>query len=115
MLIAATFIPPGIFAYDGQRQATGAYDGSGESLVLGYEVGSRLPRGEMENGIAGDRVLFFNFAVLAANRAPIFADNNVLVSAFRGNANALAEIRAGTTYVTPNQFREFLNVNEVRR
>jgi RHS repeat-associated protein len=52
-------------------------------------------------------------AEATASRAPIFADANVLVNAFKGNANALAEIRAGTTYVTPNQFREFLNVNEV--
>ena len=27
--------------------------------------------------------------------------------------NALSEIRAGTTFVTPNQYREFLNVREV--
>ena len=42
-------------------------------------------------------------------RAPIFADNNVLVAAERGNAAALAEIRAGKTFVTPNQLREFIN------
>jgi len=45
-------------------------------------------------------------------RRPIFADNNVLVAAAeRGHASALAEIRAGQTLVTPNQLREFLNVN----
>jgi hypothetical protein len=45
-------------------------------------------------------------------RRPIFADNNVLVAAAeRGNAVALAEIQAGQTLVTPNQLREFLNVN----
>jgi hypothetical protein len=45
-------------------------------------------------------------------RRPIFADNNVLVAAAeRGNAAALAEIQAGQTLVTPNQLREFLNVN----
>ena len=48
----------------------------------------------------------------AATRAPIFADTNVLVAGFRANAGALAEIRSGTTYVTPNQWREFLNVSE---
>ena len=43
-------------------------------------------------------------------RDPIFADTNVLVNAMKGNANALAEIRAGKTFITPNQFREFVNV-----
>ena len=43
-------------------------------------------------------------------RDPIFADNNVLVKAQGGNGAALNEIRSGTTFVTPNQYREFLNV-----
>jgi RHS repeat-associated protein len=47
-------------------------------------------------------------AARTAGRAPIFADNNVLVAAERGNAAALAEIRAGQTFVTPNQLREFI-------
>lgn len=47
----------------------------------------------------------------AAARAPIFADTNLLVAAAeRGHAKALAEIRAGLSYITPNQLREFLNV-----
>ncbi|AUX27172.1 uncharacterized protein SOCEGT47_077530 [Sorangium cellulosum] len=45
-------------------------------------------------------------------RDPIFADNNLLIAAAeQGHADALAEIRAGGTYVTPNQYREFLNVS----
>ena len=48
----------------------------------------------------------------ATGRRPIFADANLLVEAFeRGNASALAEITAGQTFVTPNQFREFLDVS----
>ena len=44
-------------------------------------------------------------------RDPIFADNNLMVKAAeQGNINALNEIRAGTTYITPAQFDEFLNV-----
>jgi hypothetical protein len=50
---------------------------------------------------------------VVATRGPIFADANVLVSAFKGGATALDEIRAGTTYITPNQLNEFLNVTEV--
>lgn len=47
---------------------------------------------------------------------PLFADNNVLVAAAeQGNASSLAEIRAGRTLVTPNQLREFLNVNSAMR
>jgi hypothetical protein len=43
--------------------------------------------------------------------SPIFADTGILVfAAERGHAQALAEIRAGMTYVTSNQFREFLDV-----
>ena len=46
-----------------------------------------------------------------AGRAPIFADTDLLVyAAERGHGAALAEIRAGLTYITPNQLREFLNV-----
>ena len=45
-------------------------------------------------------------------REPIFADNDFMIAAAeKGNAGALAEIRAGTTYATPTQYREFLNVN----
>ena len=43
---------------------------------------------------------------------PIFADANLLVNAAeKGHVNALAAIRAGKTFVTPNQFREFLDVS----
>ena len=41
-------------------------------------------------------------------RAPIFADTDLLVAAQRGHSGALAEIRSGKTYVTPNQNKEFL-------
>jgi hypothetical protein len=34
----------------------------------------------------------------------------VLVAAERGDERALAEIRAGRTYITPNQYKEFLDV-----
>ncbi len=47
-------------------------------------------------------------------RDPIFADNDVLVNAQRGSQSALGEIRDGTTYITPNQYREFLNVTNGR-
>jgi len=48
-------------------------------------------------------------------RDPIFADNNFLVNAAESKdvslrAKSLAEIRAGTTYVTPAQYDEFLAV-----
>ncbi len=44
-------------------------------------------------------------------RKPIIADTNLLVEAFeRGNTTALAELRSGKTFITPNQFREFLNM-----
>jgi hypothetical protein len=44
-------------------------------------------------------------------RAPIVADNNLLIAAAEGNhAGALTEIRAGQTFITPNQFNEFLDV-----
>jgi predicted nucleic acid-binding protein len=43
-------------------------------------------------------------------RGPIFADTNILIRAQRGDALALAEIRAGETRVTPSQYKEFLNV-----
>ena len=45
------------------------------------------------------------------SRSPIFADNDLLIAAEKGNANALAEIRSGDTYITSNQLNEFLNVN----
>ncbi len=46
---------------------------------------------------------------------PIFVDNDVLVFAAERDltplgARALSEIRAGKRFITPNQFREFLNV-----
>jgi hypothetical protein len=56
-------------------------------------------------GKLGGRV----FAARSGGRAPIFADNDVLIAAERGNTAALAEIRAGQTFVTPNQLREFIN------
>jgi hypothetical protein len=44
-------------------------------------------------------------------RAPIFADTSLLINAAeKGSGSALREIRAGTTFITPNQYREFLNV-----
>jgi RHS repeat-associated protein len=48
-------------------------------------------------------------------RDPIFADADLMVNAQKGNQKALAEIRAGTTYVTPNQYREFLAGGAGRR
>ena len=48
----------------------------------------------------------------ARARGPIFADTNLLVAAAeKGHSSALAEVDAGTTYVTPNQYQELLNVN----
>jgi RHS repeat-associated protein len=47
-----------------------------------------------------------------AARAPILADTTLLDYAFKGHANALAEIRGGTTYVTSVQRTEFLTVEE---
>ncbi|MBX3276341.1 MAG: hypothetical protein KF729_39170, partial [Sandaracinaceae bacterium] len=45
-------------------------------------------------------------------RGPILADTDVIIHAMdRGHAGALAEIRAGVTYITPNTYRELLNVN----
>ena len=46
-------------------------------------------------------------------RAPVFLDNDVLVAAEKGSAAVLAEIRAGQSFVTPNQLREFLNVGKI--
>jgi hypothetical protein len=44
-------------------------------------------------------------------RARIFADSNVLiVAAEQSHAGALTEIRAGQTFITPNQYNEFLDV-----
>lgn len=43
----------------------------------------------------------------AGGRDPIFADTDLLINAQRGHPGALSEIRAGETYVTPNQFNEF--------
>jgi len=42
------------------------------------------------------------------SRAPVFADADLLIHAQRGHPGALAEVQAGTTYVTPNQFNEFM-------
>jgi RHS repeat-associated protein len=51
-------------------------------------------------------------ATNAATRNPIFADNNLMIAAAeKGHAGALAEIRGGKTYITPNQYNEFLNVS----
>ena len=72
------------------------------ALVARYG-GGELPRGGVPVPVAP--------MPAAAGRAPIFADTNLLVAAAeRGHAAALAEIRAGETYITPNQLREFLNV-----
>jgi RHS repeat-associated protein len=46
-------------------------------------------------------------------RTPIFVDNNVLVAAERGNTTALGEIRSGQTFITPNQYREFINPDAI--
>ncbi|GLZ30163.1 hypothetical protein Lesp02_23530 [Lentzea sp. NBRC 105346] len=48
-------------------------------------------------------------------RDPIFADTDLMVNAQKGHQGALDEIRAGTTYVTPNQYREFLAGGPGRR
>jgi hypothetical protein len=47
-----------------------------------------------------------------AIRRPIFADNDLLVAAVsQGHPGALGEIRTGRTFITPNQFREFMDVS----
>ncbi|HEX6340286.1 RHS repeat-associated core domain-containing protein [Umezawaea sp.] len=51
----------------------------------------------------------------APKRDPIFADTDLMVKANKGHAGALAEIRGGKTYVTPNQHREFLAGGAGRR
>jgi hypothetical protein len=45
---------------------------------------------------------------VAPGRDPVFADTDLLINAQRGHPGALSEIRAGETYVTPNQFNEFM-------
>src|SRR3954453_12944254 len=53
---------------------------------------------------------------MAPTRPPIFADTDLLAAAAeRGHVVALAEIQAGRTFVTPNQLREFLNVQTGRQ
>jgi RHS repeat-associated protein len=45
-------------------------------------------------------------------RSPILTDTNLLVNAAeKGSMSSLAEIRGGKTFVTPNQLKEFFNVN----
>jgi RHS repeat-associated protein len=51
----------------------------------------------------------------APARDPIFADTDLLVNAQRGHQGALNEIRGGQTFVTPNQYREFLAGGPGRR
>src|SRR5438477_81795 len=53
---------------------------------------------------------------MAPTRPPIFADTDLLAAAAeRGHAAALADIQAGRTFVTPNQWREFLDVQTGRQ
>ncbi|KHL91173.1 hypothetical protein QW71_36200 [Paenibacillus sp. IHB B 3415] len=49
---------------------------------------------------------------ISASRNPIFADNNFLIAAAeKSDTIALNIIRQGKTYITPNQYNEFLNVS----
>jgi len=48
-------------------------------------------------------------------RSAAFADTDLLIQAQRGHAGALSELRAGPTYVTPNQFNEFVAGGPGRR
>lgn len=70
-LAVTIFAPSATFAYDRHNQVKLTYDSSRESAFLGYDVGSMLARGDMENGIAGDRVRFFKFGELLAARGGI--------------------------------------------
>lgn len=68
-LAVTIFALSATFAYDRHNQVKLTYDSSRESAFLGYDVGSMLARGDMENGIAGDRVRFFKFGELLAAKA----------------------------------------------
>jgi len=59
LLVATTFIPSAIFAYDGEDQIRVAYDSSGES-VIGYDAVSVLATGRKEkrNGWGSKRGQF---------------------------------------------------------
>jgi hypothetical protein len=48
-------------------------------------------------------------------RSPILADTDVLIQAFNGNPSALAEIRAGKTYITSVQYYEFMAQQAIPR
>ncbi len=54
-------------------------------------------------------------AARVAKRGPAFADTDLLVQATRGHSGALRAIRGGDTYVTPNQFKEFIAGGAGRR
>jgi len=82
-LAVTIFAPSATFAYDRHNQVKLTYDSSRESAFLGYDVGSMLARGDMENGIAGDRVRFFKFGeLLAAKGATHWANPKTLADHF---------------------------------
>jgi len=83
-----------------------------EQLVAKGIAKQGVKEGVLESGVKlSTKKSIEKLAVKGAGRSPIFADTNLLVKAAeRGHVAALAKIRAGLTYITPNQFREFLNV-----
>jgi hypothetical protein len=107
-------------ALNNMRQA----DKSGKAEILGDMAGyytnliaavaGAVAEGNMGSKGTGSpkEVSVSSEGVAEATRNPIFADNNLLVAAAeKGHAGALTEIRAGKTYITPNQYNEFLNVS----
>ncbi|MCB1035058.1 MAG: hypothetical protein KDD47_14620, partial [Acidobacteria bacterium] len=59
--------------------------------------------------IARRQALVLEFPASRSGRNAIFADTNLLDGAWRGDANALAEIRAGKTFILQEQLDEFFS------